>query len=348
MSWRLVLVGVILLTVVVSGMNNGTASPTGTIVVTSVGSAWEAFIRRAVLPGFEAENPGTHVDLAIGLSRDWVAKLRVAGKNDPPYDVVIANAIWLSSLRKEGWFENLTVDKVPNLLNVWPEFRNKSDNGVLFAINPLGIAYRRDLLKAPPPKRWKDLWNPDYKGKIALFSVANSGGLMFIMMMAKVWSGDEKNLDVAFQKIRELKPFRQTDFDIARMLAAGEVQIGVIDSPQASRLKQQGVPLEFVVPLEGMFMFEQDTNVTVGSKNKAAAYAFVNYMLSAPVQEKWAREWFVTPANRSVKIDGELAQLIPVHTLPQIHSLIKWDWGWVDSGARDVMIDRWNREIVEH
>jgi putative spermidine/putrescine transport system substrate-binding protein len=341
------LAGLIALMLALAVAGTGGAAPRlgGTIVVTSYGSLWEEFMRKDILPPFEAET-GVKVELAVGLSRDWVAKLRAAGKSDSPYDVLIANTIWLSIARKEGYYEKLTADRVPNLKDVWPEFHNKDDNGVIFAVNPIGIAYRRDLLNAPAPKRWRDLWNADYRGKLALYNSANSAGLMFLMMTAKVWANDEKNLDVAFQKVRELRPFRTTDFDMLGILARGEAAIAIIDAPQASRLKQQGLPIEFVVPLEGMFMFEQDTNVPVGSKNKAGASAFVNYMLSAPVQEKWVKSWFVTPANRKVKITNDMAQYIFVRTAPQVRSLIKWDWDWVNGGARDTMLDRWNREIV--
>src|SRR5438045_4018920 len=51
----------------------------GTITVTSYGGAWEEFVRGTVVPGFEKKHPGTKVELAIGLSKDWVAKLKAAG-----------------------------------------------------------------------------------------------------------------------------------------------------------------------------------------------------------------------------------------------------------------------------
>ncbi len=344
----LVLLTVLALAVVSPGV--GKAAPGGSLVVTSYAPPWQDFLSKEILPGFERET-GAKVDLAVGLSRDWVAKMRVAGRNNPPYDVMIANTTWVSALRKERFFAKLTVEKVPNLADVWPELRNKDDSGVITLVGPLGIAYRTDLV-ARAPKRWKDLWNPEYKGKLGIFSINNSATPMFLMLTAKMFSGNDKNLDVAFQKIKDLfrdnGPIRQSDFggDMEKLLVSGEVQVGILDAPSASRLRRQGAPIAWVYPLEGVFMFEQDTNVTEFAPNKELAFKFVNYFLSQPVQEKWARAYWWTPANRRVKITDDLLQDIPVHTQVQIRSILKWDWDWVNAGNREIMIERWNREIV--
>src|SRR2546427_7324150 len=74
----------------------------GTLTVTSYGGPWEQFMRGTIVPAFEKEHPGVKVELAIGLSKDWVAKLKVAGKDNPPYDVVVTNEVWAAPLRAEG------------------------------------------------------------------------------------------------------------------------------------------------------------------------------------------------------------------------------------------------------
>lgn len=322
------------------------AGAAGPLVVTSYGGPWEQFMRREIVPGFESE-AGAKVELSVGLSRDWVAKVRAAGRGAPPFDVLIANTTWVSALRKEGFLEKLTLEKVPNLKDVWPELRIKDDIGVITLVGPLGIAYRTDLV-SKVPKSWKDLWDPAYRGKLGLYSAANSANPMFTMLVSRIYRGHDRDIDFAINKIKELWPFRQTDFsgDMEILLTRGEIHVGILDSPAASRLKAQGVPIEWVFPREGVFMFEQDTNVLVGSTNKDLAFRFINYFLSRPVQEKWAAQFWWTPANRAVRITGRLALQIPVHTQVQIRQIMKWDWDWVNTGAREQMIDRWNRVIL--
>jgi len=310
------------------------------------GAVQKQFLRKEILPGFESET-GAKVELSVGLSRDWVAKIRAAGRNNPPFDVIIANTTWVSAIRKEGFFTKLTPDKVPNLKDVWPELRIKDDMGVISLVGPLGIAYRTDLI-TKVPKSWKDLWDPAYKGKLVIYSIANSANPMFTMLVSRIFKGNDRDIDFAISKIAELRPFRQTDFsgDMEILLARGESEVGILDAPAASRLKSQGVPIQWVFPREGVFMFEQDTNVLAGSTNKELAFKFVNYFLSKPVQEKWSASFWWTPANKTVKIAGKLATEIPVHTQAQIRQIMRWDWDWVNAGAREQMIDKWNREIV--
>src|SRR3989442_11599071 len=63
----------------------------GTITITSYGGPGEEFMRSTVVPTFEKEHPGIKVELAIGLSKDWGAKLKAACKDKPPHHLVITN-----------------------------------------------------------------------------------------------------------------------------------------------------------------------------------------------------------------------------------------------------------------
>lgn len=317
----------------------------GTITVTSYGGAWEQFMRSTIVPGFEKAHPGAKVELAIGLSKDWVAKLKAAGKDNPPYDVVITNEVWAAPLRAEGNYTKLPADKVPNLKDVAPNLKIKDDTGVLALVGPIGLAYRNDKIKTAP-KAWKDLWTvPEYKGKIGIYNIVNSAGQMFIALTSKIWTGGDKDIDTAYKKIAELKPFKQTDFsgDMEKLLIQGEVQVGILDMPAAIRLKKGGAPIGWVAPSEGMIMFEQDAAVTAGSKNKPTAFAFVNYVLKKETQESWLRNQFWLPANTQVKIPDDLKPVIPV-TMADIPKILQWDWLWI-SDQKAKLIDRWNKEM---
>src|SRR5262249_26210344 len=155
-------------------------------------------------------------------------------------DIVITDEVWAVDLRQRQLYATLPLAKVPNLNEIHPLARIQGDKGSLVLVDPIAIAYRTDLVQNPP-KSWKDLWKPEYKGKIGAYTITNTAGAYFLMLTSKVWSGDAKNVDVGFAKIKELKPFHQVDFGggIETQLTQGEIQIGILNIPAVARLKHQ-------------------------------------------------------------------------------------------------------------
>lgn len=315
-----------------------------TLTLTSYGGAWEEFLRDAIIPDFE-EQTGATVDLAVGLSAEWVTQMRAAGVENPPYDVVIANETWISTMRLEGHFVSLPEDKVPNLASVHEDLRLPDDVGVFALIAPLGIAYMTERVDTVPTK-WVDLAN--YTGRLGIYNAVNSACAQHIMMMAKIETGDPQNWEVGFDWIRDnLRPFRQTDFsgDMESLLTQGEIDVGILDAPAVARLQGQGIEIAWVAPEEGLFMFEQNVNVTEGSDVQDLAFAWVDYFLSLEVQTKYIEDFYYTPSNVEAVIPDDIADLVPV-TADDIERIELWDWEWLNTGPREEMVNRWNREMT--
>src|SRR5579885_2269664 len=303
-----------------------------TLVVTSYGGTWQQFMEDEHIPPFEALT-GAKVELAVGLAKDWFAKMQAAGKRNPPYDVFVTNETYLAQLRIEGFFAPLPQDKLPNL----------------GFVGALGITYRSDKVQ-DAPKSWMDL--AKYGNKSTIFTIGNSGEPQHVMKMAQILTGSYKNYKPAVDWIgKNLCAARQVDFSGTEqtMLTQGETYVGLIDAPDWAFLKARNLPVEWVLPKEGYCgMFEQDMNVTAGSKVKDLAYAFINYWLSPPVQQKWAEKFYWTPANSHVQISPDLAKLIPV-TQSQLTRIPRWDYVWLNtSGAREAMTDAWNHTVTGH
>lgn len=316
-----------------------------TLVVTSYGGTWEEFMRAEVLPSFE-EATGATIELAVGLSTDWMTKLRASGADNPPYDVVIANETYISTGRIEGFFDPLPVDKIPNLENVHESLRLPDDVGVFALVAPIGLGYMTDEVTIDTAPGWLDLAN--FLPGLGIYNIKNSAAAQHIMMTAEVVAGNYQDWEPGFEWIRDnLRDAKQSDFsgDMETLLTAGEIQAGLLDSPAVARLKGQGVAIAWAGPNEGLLMFEQNTNVTTGSKVKDLAYSFVNYWLGVDVQTKFVESYFWTPSNVQVQVGEDLAESIPV-TRDNLDRMKHWDYEWLNSGPREEMIKRWNREMT--
>jgi putative spermidine/putrescine transport system substrate-binding protein len=318
------------------------------LVVTSYANPWQQFMLDEHIPQFEAET-GAKVELSVGLAKNWFASMRAAGKDNPPYDVLVANETFVAQLRAEGFFAPLPADKVPNLKSVSKALRQPNDVGVLGLVSPLGIAYRTDMIQEKDaPRSWFDLGK--YGTKAVIFSIGNSGEPQHVMKMAQALTGDYKNWKPAVEWIaKHLCAARQVDFGGTEMtmMSQGEVTVGLLDSFDWAIMKSKNLPVAWVLPKEGYCgMFEQDMNVCGGSKVKELGYAFINYWLSAPVQKKWAEKIFWMPANSQVQISADVAKLMPV-TPEQLNKIPRWDYVWLNSsGAREAMADAWNHQVT--
>ena len=314
------------------------------LVINSYGGPFEKFMREQIIPEFEKET-GIKTKLDIGLAKDWLATLRAAGVDNPPYDVLLMNGIFAALLRTEGFFEPIPVSEVPNMKDLAPIARMPNDNGVIAWMQPLGVAYRSDMTKAKPAA-WKDLWDPEFKGHIGLYTITNTGGMMFLLMIAKIYGGSEYKTDVAFDEIRKLKPFTQVDFSgtMEIMLTRGEVTVGPLDFPAAARLKLKGTDIDIKPPAEGSFMFDQMFDMLRGSKKKAEGYKWINFLLRPDIQEKWVKGFYVTPSSQAAKIPDDLKPLIPLYG-DRTKEIVLFDWDTANKN-RDAIIDRWNKEMT--
>jgi putative spermidine/putrescine transport system substrate-binding protein len=322
----------------------GISAAAQNLVVNTYGGRWEKFWRSDLMPMFQ-KSARVETTLDVGLGKNFVANLRAAGIEKPPYSILMLNENIASMVRAEGYFEAIPAAKVPNLANVYPFLRNAGDNGVRAIVSTIGIGYRKDLVKTPP-RSWSDLWsNPEFKGKIGLYQIGNTAAMLFLLMTAKLYGGSQDAIDRAFVEIRKLLPFTQADWSgtLSTMLTRGDVTAAVIDFPEIVALQKKGVPVEMVVPTEGVLAFEQSFNVLKHASAKEEAYKYLDFILRADVQEMMAKEFFTSPTNITSKLDAALAKDVPVSG-EGMKKIFQFDWSKVNPQVVAIT-DRWNREM---
>ena len=117
----------------------------------------------------------------------------------------------------------------------------------------------------------------------------------------------------------------------------------MIDFPEVVALKKKGVPVEMVIPKEGVVAFEQSFNILKNGPAKEEAYRYINYILDPAVQESMAKEFFTSPSNTRSKVPGELTADIPVAG-DKMSTLVQFDWTKANARITEIN-ERWNREM---
>jgi putative spermidine/putrescine transport system substrate-binding protein len=302
------------------------------LVINTYGGRWGNFWREHLLPKLQTEIDAP-VRLEIGVGAAWVSAFRAAGKQNPPFPCLMTNERYAAGLRDDGFFAPLSVAEAPNLADLYALARYPGDVSVTGMISPIGLAYRKDLLKTPP-RSWKDLWRPEYKGQIGFYSIDNSAAIMLVMLAGRLFGAGERDIETGVRKIAELKPFPQAAFSgqLSPMLAQGQVALAPIDFAEGYALQKKGVPLELVAPDDGVLMYDQSFNLAAQSSQRALAARYVNFMLSPEVQLMLAREFYVAPVNAKVTVPEDLRGAVPVSG-DNLKSIMRFDWEFVAQQA---------------
>ncbi|TYR33219.1 ABC transporter substrate-binding protein [Mesorhizobium microcysteis] len=309
-----------------------------TLIVPTLGGVWEQFWRDKIAPEFASES-GANVTLDVGNGRVFGANLRAAGVQNPPYSIVMTNEVFSEGLRKEGFFEELDLSKLPNYEATYPVARNTGGYGVVACYSPIGIGYRTDMVRTPPTK-WKDLWdNPEFQGKIGLYNFANSAGKMELLLASMLYGKDQYDVDAGFKALADLGQVIQVDFNLSTALAAGEIVVAPFDFAEIARLKKQGLPVDYVVPEEGVLAFDQTLNILANGPEKELAYQYANFILSAEMQELLMREFYVSPTNTAVTVPEDLAYEVPISG-DRMSDILQWDWAFVNENQNELS-ERW-------
>lgn len=314
----------------------------GRFIVNMFGGRWENDWRQHVMPRF-AEQVGRPFDLDIGMGTSWVANFRAAGPENPPFPAVMLNERYTAMLRNEGYFAELTTENVPNLADVIEPAILKGNTAVTGMLAPLVIAYRTDLVDEPP-QGWADLWDERFRGQIGLYAITNSAAVMMALWAGEHFGSGRDDVETAVAKFKELAPFPQLGYSaqLTPLMMQGQIAVAPLDVGEVKAMQDQGLPVDYVVPEEGMLVFDHSFSVFEHSPDKQLGFDYVNFVLSPETQLWMAENWLIAPVNKTVKLPEELAKwpLAP----EQVSQAIRFDWDEVLTISPQLN-DLWERTI---
>lgn len=198
---------------------------------------------------------------------------------------------------------------LPEAANYDPNF--VTENGPRLVIWCYGLCYNTKLV-AQAPTKWRDLWDPRFKGKAAINEALLE---QTVQMVNMAWNGRTTPIgDDVFQKLTELRPNLLTLWNNAaqaeQLLRQGEIAITPFWNGRVYNLEKEGVPLEFVVPEEGMFVRASLYAMPRNPTNPELMLKYLNFIMGAPRQSLLAEQFFYGSGNRQVQVSSDLARKI--------------------------------------
>ncbi len=252
---------------------------------------------------FQEQTGHTVVHDYFNSEQEMLTKLRT---NPGAYDVVLINSAYTVQAKDEGLIGSIDTSEISNFSDLAPNMATNADlvpGGDVYAVawtwGLTSFAVNTNEVE-PVPDSIGIFWDPAYKGRIGW----RDDPLESVQFAALATGQDINNirdLDAVKEKLTELMPqiqaFWSSENDWNQFMAAGDFVIAPIWSGSANRSMSKGLPVQFVVPIEGAIGWLDGLSIPTTSKNKDAARAFINYMIDPAFYVQWAEGGAPASAN---------------------------------------------------
>ncbi|MCY1152819.1 MAG: extracellular solute-binding protein [Sphaerochaetaceae bacterium] len=311
-----------------------------TLVVGVWGGVIEDIIRENIIPPLEAR--GANIELLLGGTADRLSKIYME-KDNPTMDICYLNLYECQQAMADGITEAPS-DKIPAYNDLY-DLAKIGGYGQSFM--GLGIAYNPDFFDTPP--KWSDLWNPEFKGKIAFPNYPGSEGDGFLAIAARLNGGDEHDIDKGFEKLQELCPIPliYTNLDeLFMMMDAGDVVAAPVINGYAWTYIDKGLNIAYSWPTEVGSVKMMDTlTIVANNKHPELSEAWTQLAMCSKTQKAYAEQIYFGPTNSTVKLTGDAAERTVYGD--KVDSLIDLDWLYIID-QRAEWTNRWNKDLVEY
>jgi iron(III) transport system substrate-binding protein len=216
------------------------------------------------------------------MTRDTAKVVGLSASGQPPeWDIMVVTdahhgSLWLRKLHKPFDYAGVGVAKE----------RIEYDNGTISVANQFALpAYNKKLLPAKDvPKKWEELLDPKWKGKIGVINSTHH----WARLAAGPW-GEEKTIDF-IKKLSAMKPLLTRAGEMAQRLILGEVLISAtLQDSQLHEAKESGAPLVFADQIQPVISPEYHVGVLKNAPHPNVGHLFVIYMASPEFQQPWEK-----------------------------------------------------------
>jgi spermidine/putrescine transport system substrate-binding protein len=225
----------------------------------------------------------------INSNESEFAKLRPELENGSSggRDLIVATDWMARKYYDLGYLQELDHSAMPNVEeNLIPALRDPAfDPGREFSVpyqsGMTGLIVRSDL--APDITSVNDLFDPRYKGKVAMLSELRDT-VPLVMKADGIDPEDATTEDwlAAIDKIKEAVDSGQirdiTGNDYVDDIPRGDLVAAIGWSGDAVQMQLDNPDIEFRMPDEGCIIWSDDMVIPVGAPNPGAAYEFLNFI----------------------------------------------------------------------
>ena len=185
-------------------------------------------------------------------------------------------------MKKDGWLVAYRPKSLSDLIDAFKPFNDPEDMYVITAAGLVLLTYNTSLVSAADaPKKWTDLLDPKWKGKVSIGHPGFSGYVgTWVVQMRKLYAWDY------FKKLELNKPrIGRSINDTVTMLNAKESWVAAGPSATTLQSRDKGNPVAVVYPEDGALLMISPSGILKNAPAPNAARLFMEYLLSKECNE---------------------------------------------------------------
>ncbi|MCA2960103.1 MAG: spermidine/putrescine ABC transporter substrate-binding protein [Silvanigrellales bacterium] len=311
---------------------------------------WTDYADKEVLAAFEKEY-GVRVNEENYPSNEaMMAKLKAGGSG---YDIVVPSDYVVATMIQENLLAPLDKSRVPNVVNLAPEFRQVAYDPtgtyvVPYMFGTTGIAYNASKI-TNPPKSWAEFFDATrlagLEKRVSLLDDPREVlGAALKRNGKSLNTTDAASLEEAKQVLLAAKPHigRIDTMSYKDLLASGDVWLAHSYSGEVSKLRLTNPEITFVIPQEGGTIWADNLAIPANAPNKELAAKFIDFVMRPDMNAKLAS------TNQYATANGEARKLLAPEVLanPNIYPTAelreRLEW-FADLGEATEAVDTaWN------
>lgn len=276
------------------------AASTGPLVVFD----WSGYELPEFWQPFADGHPDVKVDFSFFAS-DAEAYAKV--QTGFPTDLVHPCSSWWQLYVEAGLVQPIDTARLKNWPGINPALAQEGQvNGQQYFV-PWDWGYESLLVRTDKvkqePKSWADLWDPQYKGQVALWDDGEANHAMTALALGfDPWKTTPAQDEQIQQKLIDLKRNVKNywaDFtEATQLISSGDAWIVANAWQDAYKtLSEENVPVDYIVPKEGRLGWECGYGISAKSQNVALAYAYLDALIDPQSMANMAGEYAYGAAN---------------------------------------------------
>ncbi|GAU78473.1 ABC transporter substrate-binding protein [Fusibacter sp. 3D3] len=272
-------------------------------------------LMNATVPLFE-EKYGIKVEVIQAGTGELIKRL--SSEKDAPYADVMFGGSFSQFYSNAELFQDYIS---PNDGNVIEAYQNTTGYTTSYVLDGSCLIVNKTLLGDIEVKGYKDLLNPELKGKIASADPANSSSAFAQLTNILLANGGYDN-DGAWAYVKDL----YTNIDgkvmgssskVYKSVADGEMVVGLTYEDPSAGLVRDGADVAIVYPEEGTVYLPATAAIVSNCENLENAKLFIDFIISEEIQNIYGTTLTNRPVIEGAEVGTYLTPISDIHVITE-------------------------------